>query len=330
MLRLTSRDAFGNDAAYSAARGAGDDRARATLDSDGANPSLELVARLGDNNDGTYDLTFRPTVVGTYALSATLGGADVPALAGATMTVTHAEAYPPASTTDGVPSVGVAGVGCAFEIIARDQFGNAHHAGDETFTLTVTPPAGAAAVVDARVEPTTDGTHVVTFVPAAAGARRRCASRTRRRASPSYEDTSSQSPRARQNRRGCPSRARARTAASRGRRSRSRRRRRMRTGTPPTRRRFSTTPRLKFSATATRSTWSTPPPWRPRRRRRARRHLRRRGHGRVLARGARQGNADSRLALRARRLAATRAPRRLRRRRGRVDTRRRRLRRRHR
>ena len=33
----------------------------------------------------------------------------------------------------------------------------------------MTPPAGAAAVVDARVEPTTDGTYVVTFVPVAAG-----------------------------------------------------------------------------------------------------------------------------------------------------------------
>ena len=92
VLRLTSRDAFGNDAAYWR-RAARRRSRRATLDSDGANRSLELVARLGDNNDGTYDLTFRPTVVGTYALSATLGGADVPALAGATMTVTHAEAY---------------------------------------------------------------------------------------------------------------------------------------------------------------------------------------------------------------------------------------------
>ena len=188
--------------------------------------SLELVARLGDNNDGVYDLTFRHPV-GTYALSATHRAARVgrSALAGATMTVTHAEAYCGTGVDDATArsSVGVAGVACALEIIARDQFGNAHHAGDETFTLTVTPPAGAAAVVAARVEPTTDGTYVVGFVPVAAGDHAARASRTRRRASPSYEDTSvTRSPRVRQNRRGCPSRARARTAASRGRRSRSR------------------------------------------------------------------------------------------------------------
>ena len=159
VLRLTFPHAFGNDAAYSAARGA--ETIATTLDSDGANPSLELVARLGDNNDGTYDLTFRPTVAGTYALSATLGGADVPALAGRDDDGDARRRYPPASTTTKA-SVGVAGAGCAFEIIARDQFGNAHHAGDETFALTVTPPAGAAAVVGARVEPTTDGTYAVT------------------------------------------------------------------------------------------------------------------------------------------------------------------------
>jgi hypothetical protein len=36
-------------------------------------------AALVDNEDGTYDLTFKPTVAGRYSLTVTLENAEVPA-----------------------------------------------------------------------------------------------------------------------------------------------------------------------------------------------------------------------------------------------------------
>ena len=188
-LTLRSLDAHGNLAAYDAAVGA--ETYAATLGpldgeedgADGINLLPVVVASLGDNRDGTYDMTFEAVVAGTYRLNATLGGHPVASVQGVNVTVTHAEAFPPATTfapPDPASPAGtvpgssqngfVAGVEVAFVIEARDQFGNLHVAGRETFALTVTAPANAPPPSRPSVEPQPNGTYVARFTPYASGA----------------------------------------------------------------------------------------------------------------------------------------------------------------
>ena len=169
-LRLQSRDEYGNPAAYDAAVGA--DRYRATLNHVEAARSAPVHGLLTNNEDGTYDLTFKPTVSGRYSLSVTLDDTALPATSDQFVDVVHAEVFAASSTFSPnlatVKTQGVAGQLFSFGIEARDSFSNLHSLGDQAFVLTVTPPAGAAEV-EAAVTPKPSGTYAATFTPLAAG-----------------------------------------------------------------------------------------------------------------------------------------------------------------
>jgi len=171
-LRLQSRDEYGNLASYSVGQGA--DRYRGDLIRDPVEggSSAPVRAVLINNEDGTYDLNFKPTMAGRYSLVVTLDDKDVPATNNIYVTVIHAGVFAAASTfspkLDVVKTIGVAGKLFTFRIEARDAFANFHVLGDQTFALTVTPPPGAAMVMPS-ITPQPNGTYTALFAPLAAG-----------------------------------------------------------------------------------------------------------------------------------------------------------------
>jgi len=166
-LRLRSRD-VGSNPAYAAGRGA--DYYRVTLKR--SNGADEIVAAFAtDHGDGDYDFSFTAHRAGTYATRVSLhGGVDVNV---GNVVVVHAPSAHAASTSVSPPLATAATMGRAGELYrltltAMDALGNVHSAGDQTWTMTVTPPTGASAI-DANVAANADGTYAATFTPRKVG-----------------------------------------------------------------------------------------------------------------------------------------------------------------
>jgi len=176
-MRLASVDTHGNRVTHTSASGS--ETYAATLvpitsDADNVNSVIQNVtASLVDNEDGTYDVNFVPTVAGTYDLVGTLGGIEMNATADTTVTVRHAEVFALATTfsptLDVCKYAGVGGEVFDFIVQARDAFGNLHDDGDEVFTLTVTPPADGVTIKSPTVTSNANGTYTASFTPYTAG-----------------------------------------------------------------------------------------------------------------------------------------------------------------
>ena len=177
-VRLASVDEHGNRVTHTGAMGA---EAYAGLlrpvssDADNVNSVIrEVAGALVDNEDGTYDLNFVPTVAGTYELVATLGGVEIAATSGVVVKVRHAEVFALATTfnptLDVCEYMGVGGEIFEFLVQARDAFGNLHDDGDEKFTLSVTDsPADAVTIKSPAVVANPNGTYTATFTPYTSG-----------------------------------------------------------------------------------------------------------------------------------------------------------------
>ena len=144
-----------------------------TADAPGALEASMVNAEVFNSGDGTYAVTFVPLVAGEYALNVRLGGPGgevVPLPEGADrVVVAHGEAY--LLRTETAPALAAAGATAgaevAFELLVRDEAGNAHSSGGLDLELNVTAPSGAR--VDARVVETATGTYEVRLVPVEAG-----------------------------------------------------------------------------------------------------------------------------------------------------------------
>ena len=177
-VRLASVDTYGNRVTYTNAIGAEAYAGRlrpVSSDADNVNSVIrEVAGATVDNEDGTYDLNFVPTVAGTYELVATLGGVEIAATSGAVVKVRHAEVFALATTfnptLDVCKYMGVGGEIFEFIVEARDAFGNLHDDGDERFTLNVTnEPDDAVTIKSPTVVANPNGTYTATFTPYTSG-----------------------------------------------------------------------------------------------------------------------------------------------------------------
>jgi len=177
-VRLASVDAHGNRVTHTGAIGAEAYAGRlrpVSSDADNVNSVIrEVAGATVDNEDGTYDLNFVPTVAGTYELVATLGGVEIAATDGVVVKVRHAEVFALATTfnptLDVCKYMGVGGEIFEFIVEARDAFGNLHDDGDERFTLSVTAqPADAVTIKSPAVVANPNGTYTATFTPYTSG-----------------------------------------------------------------------------------------------------------------------------------------------------------------
>eukprot|EP00898_Chlorokybus_atmophyticus_P002685 jgi/Chlat1/3417/Chrsp23S03820 len=165
---VRARDAFGNQATYSWFEGR--DPFSATL----SGPE-ELVAAIGDNRDGTYNVTFAPIIAGAYSLTVTLNGLLVGGIANGNFTFVVSEAAFDASQShitsnnSSLTSL-TAAVPVVLYLSARDGYGNVYTRGDVDVAATLTPDTGNETAVSATVVlAPTPGVYVVTLVPTLAG-----------------------------------------------------------------------------------------------------------------------------------------------------------------
>ncbi|NUQ00247.1 MAG: hypothetical protein HUU35_10375, partial [Armatimonadetes bacterium] len=153
IVSVTVRDAFGN------VRTAGGDSVAASIS--GANAGLPVT--LVDNHDGTYNLTYTPTVTGTDQMAITVGGQ---AIAGSPFSsLVSPAAADPAHCSAVVPA-GTAGAPTVCTVTVRDANDNVRTAGGDSVAATI---AGANAGSPVTVTDNADGTYSLSYTPTVSG-----------------------------------------------------------------------------------------------------------------------------------------------------------------
>jgi adhesin/invasin len=152
MVTVQARDQFGNLLTVGGSS--------VVITVTGANAAGPVAAT--DNNDGTYTVSYTPTVAGTDQVGVTLDGSPV---SGSPFSSTVAAgAVDPASSSAVVPD-GVAGNPTTITVVARDQFGNQVATGGASVSVDITGAnPGSASVTDNG-----DGTYTATYTPAVSG-----------------------------------------------------------------------------------------------------------------------------------------------------------------
>ncbi|KAK3289369.1 hypothetical protein CYMTET_3197 [Cymbomonas tetramitiformis] len=176
---VKSRDEYNNAQTYVASLGADNYAGTLTrMEAVGEEQVLEPVPEdsaqivVYDNKDSSYDLSFLAYKAGLYLLQVTLDSVELSGVPeNHYVTVKHGLVYAYLSTLTPSPenltsSVAVDPV--AWNILARDAYGNPHVSGGLKFKVTVTVPPGALTVYP-QITELEDGTYDVFFIPITSG-----------------------------------------------------------------------------------------------------------------------------------------------------------------
>src|SRR5690606_19554524 len=129
----------------------------------GSNATATLSA-ITDNGDGTYTVTYTPTVAGTDQVVIMLGGT---AVSGSPYSSVVSSAAADATNTTASVPVGTAGEETTITVTVLDEFDNPVTGAAANLAITLTG-ANATATVSAITD-NGDGTYTVTYTPTVAG-----------------------------------------------------------------------------------------------------------------------------------------------------------------
>ena len=127
---ITAKDAYGNRLV------SGGDGFVAQLSG-----SAWLTTTVNDHGDGTYTVVYKPMVSGPYSITVALAGEQLLGSPVSTIIAPATASYNTSYAFGAALSGGKAGVPLVFGIQAVDAYGNKRNAGEEGFTVSITPQA---------------------------------------------------------------------------------------------------------------------------------------------------------------------------------------------
>eukprot|EP01117_Protostelium_nocturnum_P005387 TRINITY_DN1958_c0_g1_i1.p1 TRINITY_DN1958_c0_g1~~TRINITY_DN1958_c0_g1_i1.p1 ORF type:complete len:1618 (+),score=627.59 TRINITY_DN1958_c0_g1_i1:434-5287(+) len=128
-----------------------------------------VPAKVVDNRDGTYSVSYRPLIKGIYDMFVGLEGLQI-ANSPFSVVVTSGPAYPPQSVAAGEGLASFkAGEGTLFFIQARDQYGNARDSGGDRVSVELIGPQGSPQSHNCPIVDAGNGTYSVEMVAKSVG-----------------------------------------------------------------------------------------------------------------------------------------------------------------